>query len=217
MKREKKRRSSSTHTHTLLLLIKREEVGGEYWSVCVYCILYSNLSLSLSLTHSNEFGILRTSFFSRRPFTQKTLLHSNYLKTMFYSVTLLFAIITITHATTELVALVPAGTPSSSNLKLQWVNVTYPESVSSANDVSLEIVESNEAKLIPDAWYDLNVGNGAQLTAKIFQETMYVLENDGGAPSQAGCCANVAQIDRLFRKIFHVQTRYDHSKCIECE
>ena len=69
--------------------------------------------------------------------------------------------------------------------------MTYPENVSSANDVTLEIVESNEAKLIPDAWYDLNVGNGAQLTAKIFQETMYVLENDGDAPSQAGCCANV--------------------------
>ena len=110
---------------------------------------------------------------------------------MFYSVTLLFAIITITHATTELVALVPAGTPSSSNLKLQWVNVTYPENVSSANDVRMSIVESNEAESIPDAWYDLNVGNGAQLTAKIFQETMYVLENDGDAPSQMGCCANV--------------------------
>ena len=100
-------------------------------------------------------------------------------------------IITNTHARTELVALVPAGTPSSSNLKLQWVNVTYPENVSSAKDVSLLIVESNEAESIPDAWYDLNVGNGAQLTGKIFQETMYVLENDGGAPSQAGCCANV--------------------------
>ena len=100
-------------------------------------------------------------------------------------------IITNTHARTELVALVPAGTPSSSNLKLQWVNVTYPENVSSANDVRMSIVESNEAESIPDAWYDLNVGNGAQLTGKIFQETMYVLENDGGAPSQAGCCANV--------------------------
>ena len=111
---------------------------------------------------------------------------------MFLLLTLLFVvIITNTHARTELVALVPAGTPSSSNLKLQWVNVTYPENVSSAKDVSLLIVESNEAESIPDAWYDLNVGNGAQLTGKIFQETMYVLENDGGAPSQAGCCANV--------------------------
>eukprot|EP00938_MAST-03A_sp_MAST-3A-sp1_P003618 g3618.t1 len=110
---------------------------------------------------------------------------------MFLFTLLFVVIITNTHARTELVALVPAGTPSSSNLKLQWVNVTYPENVSSANDVRMSIVESNEAESIPDAWYDLNVGNGAQLTGKIFQETMYVLENDGGAPSQAGCCANV--------------------------
>ena len=93
------------------------------------------------------------------------------------------------NAKTEFVALIPAGS-SDSNV-IQWVNVTYPENVSSANDVILNIVDT-EITEIPKAWYDLNIGNGAQLTRKVFQgETLYLLENDGNAPNQAGCWANL--------------------------
>ena len=102
---------------------------------------------------------------------------------------LILSLKTIVNATTEFVALIPAGS-SDSNV-IQWVNVTYPENVSSANDVILNIVDT-EIEQIPKAWYDLNIGNGAQLTGKVFQgEILYLLENDGNAPNQAGCCANL--------------------------
>jgi len=90
---------------------------------------------------------------------------------------------------TEFVALIPTNNmgPVSASTVIQWINVTYPENVSSATDVTFSVLSNKDDQL--GEWYDLDP-KGAQLTAKIFENKMYVLQNDGNAPSQAGCCAN---------------------------
>lgn len=99
----------------------------------------------------------------------------------------------VVRATSELVALAPAsGMAENAKTSIQWVNVTYPvESFSSVSDVTMTVVTTAQPQL--GDWFNLDP-QGLALTAKIHDNVMYALKNDGSAPNDMGCCANLLRM-----------------------
>lgn len=98
-------------------------------------------------------------------------------------------------STSEFLAVLPnAGGPTpGGNLTLQWLKLEYPAGgPTSTADVSMSLLK----KAVPELgdWYDLNIGTGAMLSAKILDDNMYMYANRGVAPVGGGCCADTIRV-----------------------
>jgi len=85
------------------------------------------------------------------------------------------------------------GGPTTGNYTLDWLKLEYPIGGPSAtSQVSMtKLIES-----VPELgnWYNLDIGSGAMLSAKILGDNMYMYANRGVAPKGGGCCADTIRV-----------------------
>ena len=74
---------------------------------------------------------------------------------------------------------------------IQWVNVMYPEGVSTCADV-VGSDASGAAEL--GAWSQLDLKAPLMLTGKNYGPNLYGYVNTGVAPVDGGCCADTMRI-----------------------
>jgi len=96
---------------------------------------------------------------------------------------------------TEYLAVMPnaAGPAAGSDFKLQWLKLDYPVGgPSSTSDVSMKLLTETVPEL--GSWYNLDIGEGAMLSAKVLGDSLYMYANRGVAPTGGGCCADTIRV-----------------------
>ena len=108
-------------------------------------------------------------------------------------------------AVEEYVAMVPAAADVSATSKptVEWLHLTYPDDVSRAGDVTMELVNASAndaARAVLGNWSHLDLsiggGGGAMLSAKTLGDQMLVLVEVKDVPEGAGggCCADTLRV-----------------------
>lgn len=113
---------------------------------------------------------------------------------MLYRLLLLVSAVTALPAAqtiiTDYVCLAPS-TDAVGFTALEWVKMTYPEDVTSANDVTIARV--NETNPLLGAWWGLDTKLGFELTGKILGDQLYGYVSKSGEGG-GGCCADTLRI-----------------------